>query len=489
MVKKLVLFFSSRLLPRHYFYLSSVLIILLYLKPIFSVWAYSDEYGLFEKNLLLGRHAIKDGNLLGGIIFNYFSSWVVNSPADLWRLRLISLALLLLIMNSIAKEVNRSNQSSLIQFALPLTLMLPAPMTFICWGLLWQGSLGIFLTFYASQCWLNSHSYKRFIAPVIVSAAMTISPVSTFTYFGFFSSILILSKISSHVYAKKLLKLILLFIISGFITLIVLSVYKKFFDLVLNPRVGLVKLGDIPEKAFWLISRPFAVSTRFFDIHSPELFNTLIVFSIVIGIVIFGIIFQSREIGESIFVRMILYFICLLTSITPIIITWSNQIEYRYIFGMSWSLFIVTLFLLSEVIGKRIKLTKTLTTVSIVSVLLAGITTVSINTNKQFIAPYISKYQFLSSEIHSCAKKTSTITGVIIMNPQSPFPSRGNLGIFSQITDLESPWVPIPSVKAVLEEKGFLNVKISVKEVGFKEVNKYCVIDLEKYRKILVASL
>ena len=487
-MKQMIHSVLSRLSPRRYFYLSSVLVVLVYCKPIFTVWAYSDEYDLFKKNPLLGMHMRKDGSLLSGAIYDYISAWLVNSPADLWRLRLISLVLLLLIINTIAIKIHLSNQSSLIQFALPITLMLPAPMTFISWALVWQGSLGMFLSFYASQYWINSKSYKRFIAPIIVLGALYISPVAAFTYFGFFSAIHILSKTPSRIFLRKLMSVILLFTISCVTSLIVLFVSVRFFDLVLNQRVELVKLADVPAKVLWLVSRPFAVSTRFFDIHSPGFFNVLFVFSIVIAVVILGIISQAREIEESSFARIALYFFCLSASITPIIITWSNQIEFRYIFAPSWSIFIVTIVFISELSRKRLKLNKLLITVSIISILFAGITTVTVNTDKQFISPYKSKNQFLSGEIDKCVRESGTISGVIIKNPQYPFPSRANLGIFSQVTDLASPWVPIPSVKLVLAEKGFLNVQIFMENKGTKDLNKSCIIDLEIYRKILVAS-
>ena len=487
-MKQMIHSISSRLSPRRYFYLSSVLVVLVYYKPIFSVWAYSDEYDLFKKNPLIGMHMRKDGNLLSGEIYEYISAWLVNSPADLWRLRLISLVLLLLIINTIARKIHLLNQSSLIQFVLPLTLMLPAPMTFISWALLWQGSLGMFLSFYASQYWINSKSYKRFISPIIVLGALDISPVAAFTYFGFFATIDILSKTPSRIFLRKLMSLILLFTVSGVTSLITLFVNVRFFDLVLNPRVGFVKLTDVPEKVFWLVSRPVAVSTRFFDIHSPGLFNALFVFSFVIAVVVLGIISQSREIGESSFARIALYFFCLSASMTPIIITWSNQIEFRYIFAPSWSIFILTIVFLSELSRKRLKLNKLLTTVSIISILFAGMITVTVNADKQFISPYKSKNQFLTDEIDKCAKTLGLISGVIIKNPQYPFPSRANLGIFSQVTDLESTWVPIPSVELVLGAKGFLNVQISMEDEGTKEQNKPCIINLEIYRKILVAS-
>ena len=262
-MKKMIHFVSSRLSPRRYFYLSSVLVVLVYCKPIFTIWAYSDEYDLFKINPLLGMHMRKDGNLLSGVIYDYISAWIVNSPADLWKLRLISLFLLLLIINTIARKIHLSNQSSLIQFVLPITLMLPAPMTFISWALLWQGSLGIFLSFYASQYWVNSESYKRFISPIIVLGALYISPVAAFTYFGFFSAIHILSKTPSRIFLRKLMSLILLFIISGVTSLIVLFINVRFFDVPLNQRVGLVKFADVPEKVFWLVSRPLALPRIF----------------------------------------------------------------------------------------------------------------------------------------------------------------------------------------------------------------------------------
>jgi hypothetical protein len=464
-----------------------VLVVLVYLKPILTVWSYSDESDYFSDSTTIGRQFAEDGNLFGSFIYNHVSLLIANSTADLWRLRFLSLVCLLLIINNFSKQVLLLNQSRSIQFLIPLALMLPAPMTYISFAMIWQGSLGMLLAYFSSIIWLKNLGPIRIVPIIFLCLSITMSPVNAFSIFGFYAALFILTRAHTSSFSKTLKSLFALYGISGTLSVVTLFVAENVFNLEYSARVGLVSLGNIPEKMYWIFSRPIAVSVRFFDISSPTIMNALAQVFLVSIILFFGFFLQSRVLNEKVYKRIFLFLILVLSSITPILITWSNQIEFRYILGPSFAIFLVFSMMLLELANLKKNISLYLNPILTVSIAIIGIATVSINTDSQFVGPYKAKNIFITSEILKCLDRDPVITLVVIQPPEMGFPSRKNIGIFSQVTDLDSPWVPAPSVKNVLNTlgTGFSEVVVA-NNTDSREFEDACVVDLESYRQILL---
>ena len=107
--------------------------------------------------------------------------------------------------------------------------------------------------------------------------------------------------------------------------------------------------------------------------------------------------------------------------------------------------------------------------------------------SSQFIAPYKSKIDFIQSELSNCLIKNRALEKVIVLQAKTNYPSRNNIGIFSQSTDLASPWVPIPSVRNVLNTIGIFPREIILQDSLVKNDLNSCIVDLEKYSKQLEA--
>lgn len=477
----------KRIRPRQFFFLSVAIVVLVYLKPIFSVWSYSDESDYFSESTTIGRQFAEDGNLFGSFIYNHVSLLLANSVEDLWRLRLLSLVCLLVVINKFSTQVMLSNQSRSIQFLIPLALTLPAPMTLISFAMIWQGSLGMLIAYFACIFWLKYKNGIRIVSIILLCLSITNSPVNAFAIFGLHAALFILTRARTKMYLKTLASLLVLYGISGALSVITLLVVKNVYNLEYSARVGLVNPNDVPEKVFWIFSRPIAVSMRFFDISSPSTLNALTQVFLVSTLLVFGFILQNRVLSENIFNRIFIFLFLVLLSITPLIITWSNQIEFRYIFGPSFAMFLVVSMMLLEFTRLKKKIHVYLSPIIIVSIAILGIVTVANNTDRQFVAPYKSKNEFIASEISNCLLRDSVIDQVIIKPPQTSFPSRENIGIFSQRTDLDSPWVPIPTVKHVLNMLDLKVRDISLTyDTNYRKNKNACVVDLESYRQILL---
>lgn len=484
--KKLISFAGfRRLKPKTIFFLSSIIIFISYIKPIFSVWAYSDEYDFFEVIPKLGKHLARDGNLICSLLYDNFSTQLVNSPEDLWRLRVLSFLCLILILNQVSSQILAHNQSRSIQFLLPIALTLPAPMTFISWALIWHGSFAMLIAYIANMLWLKGKLRFGVLAVILLCLSLLISPVASFSIFSFHAVIFVLTRAKANDYFKITINLVTLYGISGFLSLSTIFISKNLNGLELNARVGPPSLSDLPEKMYWIISRPIIVSMRFFDITSPSPINAIVTTIFITVILISGLTLQSREMSERTVTRASIYFLLVFLSITPIMVTWSNQIEFRYILGPSIAFFLVTTVLVLDLIRRNKKIRKFVFLPVILLTPIIGISSMNKNVSDQFIEPFQLKNAFISSQIIECQKKKPQIRKILVLQPSTEFPSRNNIGMLSQTTDLASPWAPIPSVNFVMKKFDLFPREISLQEsVGEDNLNT-CIIDLEQYSQVL----
>jgi hypothetical protein len=366
---------------------------------------------------------------------------------------------------------------------------LPAPMTFISWSLLWQVSFAMLIAYAANVIWLKPSFKLKLISVLLLWSSILMSPVAAFSIFGFHAILFTLASIKAINFLKIIISLLTLYGISGIASLATLLTSQKLYGLELNERVGLPAIGDLPAKMYWVISRPITLSMRFFDISSPSQINAVVTLFLVSSLLIYGFVIQSKNLGENIFLRATIFFTLIFLSITPIVVTWSNQIEFRYIFGSSLAFFLATVVLTLEIVKKQKNFLNYAYIPIILLISFLGITIMNNHINSQFIAPYKSKSIFIQSELLGCQNKNRFIEKMVIQQPMTGYPSRNNIGIFSQTTDMASPWVPIPTIKYVLKINDLFSKEIVVQDYEDEMSTNSCVIDLEKYSQQLIDSL
>ncbi len=479
----------KKISPKTIFFISSAIVFLSYIKPIFSVWAYSDEYDFFEAVPKLGKHMARDGSLISSLLYNNFSAPLINSAEDLWRLRTLSFLCLFLILNHVSNQVLKHNQSRSIQFLLPIALTLPAAMTFISWSLIWQGSFATLIAYMANALWLNPGFSHKFISVLLLWSSILMSPVAAFSIFGFHAVVFILAPIKVANFVKITISRVALYGISGTASLATLFIIQNLSGSELNGRVGPPPMSDLPAKMYWVISRPITLSMRFFDIASPTQVNAIVTSLLVLSLLIYGLALQSKNLSENVFARVILFFVLILLSITPIAVTWSNQIEFRYILGPSVAFFLTTTVLTMDFLKRSKNLLKYVHLPAILLTSILGMTTMINHVSSQFIEPYESKSSFIESELSNCQSKSRLIEKIIIQQPKSGYPSRNNIGIFSQTSDMASPWVPIPTVKYILKTYKSLPKEVVLQDYKDEDSIDSCVIDFEKYSQDLRVKL
>jgi hypothetical protein len=173
-----------------------------------------------------------------------------------------------------------------------------------------------------------------------------------------------------------------------------------------------------------LISRPLTASSRFFDISSPNSINAAVVLLLVLSVISLGILKRSnRNLLES-FQYAALLFSCVALTLTPLIITSSNQIEFRYILGSSWLISCIFVYFFFELISRDTGNLKIVTKLTVLLIVIAGTLTVNLNSERQFLSPYRSKVDFLKTQLLKCKEFDKNMKTILILPPKEAFPSR-----------------------------------------------------------------
>jgi hypothetical protein len=357
------------------------------------------------------------------------------------------------------------------------------------WSFLWASLIGLI----AFDLWMTNSTSKKMFAVILLALALTIYPPAALFYFSVISVSNVINECKSAKLFSDAMRGLTLLLISGLVSIFLAFVTMQIVGVSPNDRVGLVSLFGIPEKVMWLLSRPLVIGLRPFTIDSPTPLFALITSIPVILILFFGVRRQSGQQKELFFVRTSVIVVPLLLTLTPIVITADNQIEFRLLSGYCWgTLAIATYFFLLGIqrYFASLKITTNLEKVGVFVtsgvLLVVAVFTVNLHYVQFFGSPYQQKTTFLNSRISLCVDE-QFVEKVLIVPPKLPFPSYKRLGVFSMSTDLASPWVPKANVEVLLKERN-LRIAVSYREPRpstIKVQKTQCVIDLEEFRQIL----
>jgi hypothetical protein len=200
------------------------------------------------------------------------------------------------------------------------------------WSFLWASLIGLI----AFDLWMTNSTSKKMFAVILLALALTIYPPAALFYFSVISVSNVINECKSAKLFSDAMRGLTLLLISGLVSIFLAFVTMQIVGVSPNDRVGLVTLFGIPEKVMWLLSRPLVIGLRPFTIDSPTPLFALITSIPVILILFFGVRRQSGQQKELFFVRTSVIVVPLLLTLTPIVITADNQIEFRLLSGYCW---------------------------------------------------------------------------------------------------------------------------------------------------------
>ena len=96
---------------------------------------FSDEYDLLGSGEDLSKHIMKDGRPIGALVYKGMA-FFVNSPADIFVLRLFGLVASLTLLIMISREISRVYPDDFLRLFISTALFLPVFVLYISWGML-----------------------------------------------------------------------------------------------------------------------------------------------------------------------------------------------------------------------------------------------------------------------------------------------------------------------------------------------------------------
>jgi hypothetical protein len=121
---------------------------------------FSDEYDLLGSGEDLSKHIMKDGRPIGAIIYR-FMAFLVDSPADILYLRILSLVASLLLLLLISKEISKVYNDDFLKVLISIAIFLPAFALHLAWGMLSYFMIASLASFIAFKLWLSPSRRSR----------------------------------------------------------------------------------------------------------------------------------------------------------------------------------------------------------------------------------------------------------------------------------------------------------------------------------------
>lgn len=453
---------------------------LAYLSVITREQIFSDEYDLLGSGEDLSKHLIKDGRPIGATIYR-FMAFLVDSPSDILYLRILSLAASLLLLLLISNEISKTYNDDFFKILISIALFLPAFALYITWGMLSYFMIASLASFIAFKLWVLPSRRSRVVAFFIQIIVLLVYPPAAFASFAFMGVIALISKASLITEIKRTWDWVVLNFTAGLSAIAIVILDSNLRGYTLNSRVQIVNAGDALEKVIWLFSRPLIISTRLFDIRSPNTLTALVTF------LLFSLVFllgfnRHHVVKKLLFCRVILFVACLSLSLAPIALSADNQFDYRLILGTSISLYIAFVFAVLQVVGRFSKSAASKFLMLIIF-LVVGVVTMYSHSTKLFVDPYVIKKQLIYNSINHCFVTNVHPSSIVLVGRELIYAQRENLGLFSMQTDMASEWVPIPSFKLALSEMNLSDVPVLWADPNSMIRPDECRIDLSKFVK------
>ena len=465
----------------------NLVILFAYLFGTLKISLYSDDYSSIIFTSETSDHALRDLRPGQSVMVNLGFSTIVNDPQNIWKLKCLSLLGLLVLYNVVVTRIDQSKRSWFIALGTAVGFCITPFQMYVhwatCWYFTWVAVFGI----YAYDLYRKRGWHNKTVGVIILMVCISTYPITAYLFVSFLAVISLINQFDTKLIFKEVIIQIWFAIqatlVSIFCGLLVLEVK----NLESSSRIGLITVEEIPGKLFWIVSRPIVIGLRPFQVSSPSSFGALLSVIPWILLLTLYVLFVNRRADQAKLDKFSLLVLIVAISLAPLVVTPNNQFEFRLISGYSWMV-VVIIFMAVEKLSLSVRYLKLPGYFIAFTIVVIAVATTNLNYTKFFLNPYTGKTLFLSQALSNCQKAGKT-ESVVILRPTSNFPSRPNLGLLSQSTDLMSDWVPVANVKLVGRSMGInlREVTYLASETSLDGTN--CQIDLEDYRQSILSNL
>ena len=433
--------------------LSALYLFATYFVGVFTIGAWSDDYPALNDPSGTALHVTKDARPMAGLLI-YLGFNVGQSLDSLIVTRILGLIGLILLSDLVLSKLLIKVSSYKIVIATSLAFTLPAFQFWAHWATMFTAGWAAYFAVLGYVRITTGSNKSLILGLLLVTTSWLIYPPVSFFVIAFAFSQSLVSRDTLAQLGKSLARASGYLASGALVGTFVSLVFLYTTNTPRNARVSLVTISELPEKVVWFFTRPFSLSFRPFLIDSPAPGLMAFQVSCSIGLLFLLFYLHYRDVVYSIKV-LILLFGALILCITPLLVVGQNQIELRLISGNSWLfLFLIVYFGLSAVerISKGIGKNRFEYLIGL-SILLLGMFTVN-DRFLSFIHPiYDSNQVFFAGELKLC-NSAQLKNGIEIVKRNSSWPTKPLIGFYSQSTDLESEWVPVPALQSYFERIG-----------------------------------
>jgi hypothetical protein len=252
--------------------------------------------------------------------------------------------------------------------------------------------------------------------------------------------------------------------VAGITALGVALIVRSTMSVDTDMRVRLIgSLGELLDKLIWFVSHPVVVAARTYQISSPGFVEAALTGGVVLLLIAVGLFLRFAGRRRDRFGAVCLLFALASLTMSFHLIVPDNQIEYRFMTGLSvtiWLYLVVALLSIRDQVLKLVPPQKSQALQQVVSGTgIAAFTFLCVvtahlawtNVHQVFIEPWRIKETYLTQQLARFAD--GRYDEILIINPEyGAWPHRSNIGIYSTRSDLSHSWVAIPNVRLLIEE-------------------------------------
>jgi hypothetical protein len=453
-----------------------IALLAIYLPGVISTGIWSDDYPSLVDPNAVQEHASRDGRPLYGFALQFmFDS--ANTISNLWYIRFFALIGLLLLNDLVIKILSYSKSDLRVIVASVGAFSIASFQVNVHWATAFLFCWVAYIALLGYTHIIKYSKKNKLIGILLLTLSSLSYPLLTF----FILPIVFLVSYENEGKAKNLKRnsttALFGITLSALIALLINLTSLKIRGLTFNDRVSFISIAELPGQIIWFLSRPFILAFRGYSIDSPGIIEALGYFLVGNLLIIIGVLVKFHKFSKVLTTYVLLISFTLL-SMAPLFFPDQQQVDVRYVTVGAWLIsymYISGAFLILEKLSVgRHKINRNL--ISVVFVILFFL---SINIRYfSVIQPIYNKTSsFISGEIRSCNEQ-QILSGVYVLPRETDWPSNQYLGLFSQVTDLASYWVPLNAVEVEIRK----NPRLSGASVSWtNDVTTGCLVDLNRF--------
>jgi hypothetical protein len=466
---------------RKYRFCASFYLLLVYAFGVFSKSAWSDDYPAIMDPQGVGLHATRDGRIAYGWAIDFLFTHFHNIDGLLF-IRLLGLIGLILLNDLLIKNFLKSQFSFGIVVVISVAFTLPSFQFSAHWAIACIMSWTAYLAVLGYHLQGKPFLPLKILGFALFVLSLLIYPLMSFFVVSYAYALWLVQRSQLRILFQSLLRVIVLIVTGSFVSYSFAYLFLHLRNLSFNPRVALVSIDEVPNKLIFFFTRPFALTYRPFLVDSPSIVNLALTVSIFVGI-LFGLLWWSKKLVRTATIHFSIFNLFCIISLLPLLVVSQNQIDMRFVSSNTWLYVFVTSFFIIDYLNSPnndLGVFRKKFYVLFMAILLSvGAFTLNNRFLVLFHIPYVTKQDFLSLELSKCT--ALQIQHQVIIVPRTiPWPQRNYIGAYSQITDLESDWVPVGVLSQYLHESGITTLSLPILgEVGVD--NSACKVKLDSY--------